>query len=83
MKINIVRIGNSKGIRLPKPILEQCRLKDAVELEIQDNRLVIRAIHSARSGWGHAFAEMAKKGDDTLVQPNPPATEWDKNEWRW
>jgi len=83
MKTKIVRIGNSNGIRLPKPILEQCRLIDAVELEIQDDRLVIRPIHSTRSGWERAFAEMAKKGGDTLLQPDPRNTEWDKNEWRW
>ncbi len=84
MKTNIVRIGNSKGIRLPKPILEQCGLEDEVELEVEGNRLVVRSAHAPRSGWDQAFAAMAKKGDDTLLdQDTRLATEWDETEWRW
>lgn len=84
MKTNIVRIGNSKGIRLPKAILEQCRLKDTVELEVEDNRLIIRSVHAPRNGWDKAFAEMAEKGDDVLLDKDARlATDWDKTEWRW
>ncbi len=84
MKTNIVRIGNSKGIRLPKPILEQCGLEDAVELEVEGNRLIVRPARTARSGWDQAFTAMAKKGDDTLLdQDTRLATDWDKTEWRW
>ena len=84
MKTNIVRIGNSKGIRLPKPRLEQCGLEGTVELEIEGKRLVIRSAHAPRSGWDKAFATMAKNGDDTLLDHDTRlATEWDKTEWRW
>ena len=67
MKTNIVRIGNSKGMRLPKPILDQSGLEGAVEIEVEGHRLVIRAAHAARGGWDQAFAARAKKGDDTLL----------------
>ena len=84
MKANIVRIGNSRGVRLPKAILEQCHLEDTVELEVKDNHLVIRPVQAPRSNWEQAFADMAQKGDDMLLdQGAEPLTEWDKREWQW
>jgi antitoxin MazE len=84
MKTNIIRIGNSKGIRLPKSVLEQCHLKDAVEIEVDGNTLVLRPVHAPRSGWGQAFSTMAKHKDDALLDQDAlSATEWDAAEWRW
>lgn len=84
MKTNIVRIGNSRGIRLPKAILTQCKLEDAVELEVEDNRLVVRPAKAPRTGWDHAFAAMAARGDDALLDRDTlKPTDWDKSEWRW
>ena len=84
MKTNIVRIGNSKGVRLPKSILEQCQLKDSVELEVEGNVLIIRPIHAPRGGWSDAFSAMAQQKDDELLDANTAsATEWDKTEWQW
>jgi len=84
MKTNIIRIGNSKGIRLPKSLLEQCRLKDTVEVEVDGNTIILRPVHEPRSGWDNAFAEMAKHEDDLLVDQDAPlTTEWDETEWRW
>jgi len=84
MKANIVRIGNSKGIRLPKPVLEQCGLEESVEIEIEGNRLVIRPVRRPRSAWGKAFLKMAQHKDDALLdRDSSQATAWDKAEWRW
>jgi len=84
VKTNIVRIGNSKGIRLPKSVLEQCRLKDAVEIDVKGNGLVIRPIHAPRSGWSEAFAGMEPHKDDKFLDEDTDlSTEWDKSEWRW
>ena len=84
MKTNIVQIGNSKGIRLPKSVLEQCRFKDAVEIEIEGNALIIRPVHVPRSGWSEAFSGMEQHKDDKLLDADTAsATEWDKSEWRW
>ena len=52
MKTKLVRIGNSKGIRIPKPLIEQCRLRDAVELWIEDDKLVIAAARESATGLG-------------------------------
>lgn len=84
MKTNIVRIGNSKGIRLPKAILEQCHLENTVELEVEGDHLLVRPVRAPRSGWDQAFAEMARKGDDALLDKDvAPPTEWEKSEWQW
>ena len=82
MKIALIRIGNSKGIRLPKPILEQCGIKDEVELEIEDDRLIVRPARPPRFGWNKAFAEMSRRGDDSLLDEESTSS-WDKTEWRW
>lgn len=84
MKTNIVRIGNSKGIRLPKSVLEQCRFKDAVEIEVEGNVLTIRPVYTPRLGWSEAFSDMARQKDDKLLDDDTlPASEWDRSEWRW
>ncbi len=84
MKASIVRIGNSKGIRLPKPVLKQCGLEESVEIEVEGNRLVIRPVRRPRSGWSKVFTEMAQRKDDTLLDRDvSSATVWDKTEWRW
>ena len=84
MKTKIIRIGNSKGIRLPKSVLVQCRLNDVMEIEIEDNALVLRPARAPRSGWNEAFAKMAARKDDALLDHDvSAATNWDDAEWRW
>ncbi len=84
MKTNIVRIGNSKGIRLPKSVLQQCHLEDTVELEVEDDVLIIRSVHAPRRGWAEAFAGMSSRKDDKPLDADTAlATKWDRTEWRW
>lgn len=84
MKTAIVRIGNSRGIRIPKPILEQCRLHDEVEMEVRNDCLLIRGVAEARSGWDGAFRRMHELGDDVpLDEGSTAATRWDITEWEW
>lgn len=84
MKASIVRIGNSRGIRLPKSILDQCHLKDSVEIEVEDNALIIKPAHLPRSEWAESFSKMAQHGDDKLLDADINlSTEWDESEWRW
>jgi len=82
MKTRIVRIGNSRGIRIPKPFLEQARLREDVELEVVDNRLVISSPDQPRAGWEAAFRAMAAAGDDQLLDAPAPTT-FDRSEWEW
>lgn len=84
MKANVVRIGNSRGIRIPKTLLEQCRFKDTVELEVLNGQLVVRSLAAPRRGWDEAFRRMHSRKDDVLLDRDSlPATTWDRAEWRW
>ena len=84
MKTSIIRIGNSRGIRLPKSILEQCHLKDAVEIEVEGNVLTVHPVPAPRRGWVEAFMKMKENKDDKLLDADTPlATAWDRAEWRW
>ena len=82
MKARLVRIGNSRGIRIPKPLIEQTGLGDDVEMVVQGNALVISPVGRPRSGWGEAFRAMAAQGDDERVDKDRP-TRWDADEWQW
>ena len=84
MKTNIIRIGNSLGIRIPKLLLEQCRLKGTVELQVQNENLIIRSVDRPRSDWEDAFRHMPLQGDDILLNRDSwPKTQWDETEWEW
>ena len=84
MKTRIVRIGNSQGIRIPKPLLEQTGLCGEVEISAQDDSLIIRPARRPRAGWTAAFQEMASRGDDALLDEiGPTLSSWDENEWEW
>jgi antitoxin MazE len=84
MKSRIVRIGNSQGIRIPKPLIEQSGLGEEVEISVEDNRLVIGPASQPREGWAEAFREMAQAGDDRWVDGHePPSAAWDEEEWEW
>jgi len=84
LKANIIQIGNSKGIRLPKAVMEQCGLRETVELEVKNNRLVVRPADTPRANWERSFAMMREQGEDTLLDgEQEQTTEWDNNEWDW
>jgi antitoxin MazE len=82
MKSRIVRIGNSRGIRIPKPLIDQTGLEDDVEIVVRGNTLVIIPANPPRAGWAEAFKAMAEQGDDRLVD-EPRPTRWDEDEWQW
>ncbi len=84
MRANIVRIGNSRGIRIPKALLEQCRLGSTVDLDVENGNLVIRPAETPRLGWDDAFRRMAERGDDELLDREElRASQWDDTEWEW
>jgi len=82
MKTRVVKIGNSQGIRIPKPVLEECHLSGEVDLTVRDDELVIRAVREPRAKWGSAFKKMADKGDDKLLDRDSRNT-FDDEEWEW
>lgn len=82
IKARIIRIGNSRGIRVPKVLLDQARLPDEVELRAEPGRLVVEAVRRPRAGWAEAAKAMRERGDDVLLD-EPAATRFDQHEWQW
>lgn len=84
MRTNLVRIGNSRGIRIPKALIDEVGLGDAVELEIREGHLVIRPADDPRAGWDEAFKRASVSSDEELREwETAPLTEWDQTEWEW
>ena len=83
MKTTLISIGNSRGIRIPKPVIEQCGLTHQIEMTVQDRTLLIHAPRKPRTGWKESFAKMARQGDDKLLDPQPLSTRWDDEDWQW
>ncbi len=82
MKTRLVRIGNSRGVRLPKVIIAQAGLTEEVELDVRDGTVVITRTTSARSGWADAAKQMRERNGDVLLDP-PVPTLFDEKEWEW
>lgn len=82
MKVPLVPVGNSRGIRIPKPIIEQCGLGDTVELTIEGDRLVIAPESRPRQGWDEAFRAAGSSSADELLL-DVGLSSFDKEEWKW
>ena len=82
MKTRLVRIGNSRGVRLPKAIIAQAGLTEEVELGVRDGAIVIARATSARSGWAEAARQMRQRDEDRLLD-SPTPTRFDEKEWEW
>jgi antitoxin MazE len=82
----IVRIGNSRGVRLPASMLAEADLAegDEVEVSAEAGQIVLRRVRRPRAGWAEQFAAMAQHGDDQLVDGEQlVASSWDATEWEW
>jgi len=82
MKTKIVRIGNSRGVRIPKPLLEQAGLENEVLLRVVEEGIVIEAADQPRAGWGEAARVLRERGEDGLLDDVVP-TDFDETEWVW
>jgi antitoxin MazE len=82
IRSKVVKIGNSRGIRIPRTVLEQAGLTDEVEMMVEGNKLIIQPSRKPRHGWEKQFANMAEQGDDRLLD-EPASTPWDEEEWTW
>lgn len=81
-KARIVRIGNSRGIRIPKGLLDQAQLPEEVELQAEHGRLVVRAARGPRASWAAAAKAMRALNDDRLLDA-PTPTVFDEKDWQW
>jgi antitoxin MazE len=83
MKTALVRIGNSQGVRIPKAIIDQCGLRNEVEMTVAGETIMIAPIRKPRADWADSFKRMAKRGDDAPLIPDGLPNEFDEKEWRW
>ena len=67
MEVSVIQIGNSKGIRFSKTILEKYNIKDKVELILEKGKIIIQPLSSPRKGWEKAFEKMNENGEDRLL----------------
>jgi antitoxin MazE len=74
-------IASAAGLRISKPILEQCGFGSEVELRVEPGRLVVLPVAAARAGWEEAFARAG--GDQALLLPDGMSSEFDDAEWTW
>ena len=82
MKTKLVRIGNSRGVRLPKLLIEEAGLSDEVEIEVRKGAIVISPADGVRSGWEEAARSLHQYGDDELLGDDV-STRFDDEEWQW
>ena len=66
MEVSIIKIGNSKGLRLSKTLIEKYNIKDKVELILEKGYIIIKPISKPRKNWDKAFKKMNENGDDKL-----------------
>jgi antitoxin MazE len=81
MEVSISKIGNSRGIRLSKLILEKYSIRDKVELILEKGQIIIRPVNEPRKGWNSAFKEMHENGEDQLLMGDVFEDE-DMEEWK-
>jgi antitoxin MazE len=83
MRTELVRIGNSRGVRIPKPFIEQCKLGKAVELRIENDCIVISPERRPRHGWDEAFRAAGSSTNDELLLEKAEPNRFDRKEWKW
>lgn len=82
MLVSVIPIGNSKGIRLPKTILEQLQVTDALNLEVENQQIILSPVNKKpRSGWSDAYNAMHQKNEDNLLVAEPEDS--GAFEWEW
>ncbi len=64
MDVPLISIGNSKGIRLSKTILEKYNIQDTIELILEKGFIILKPKTAARKGWENSFKKMYESGDD-------------------
>ena len=82
MKARIVRIGNSRGVRLPKALIEQAGLDEEVELDVREGEIIISRAGRPREGWAEAARSLAGRGEGEPLD-EVVGTQFDQQEWEW
>jgi len=83
MKIKLISIGNSKGIRIPSSVIKQCGLGSEFEMRVENGVIMLAPVRSVRAGWSAAFEKMATAGDDAPLVPDVLQNDFDAEGWTW
>ena len=83
MRTQLIRIGNSQGVRIPKSVIEQCGLSGEVDMTVSGNTVVIAPARRLREGWAADFAATADARDGAPLLPGNLSSGWDDAEWTW
>ena len=67
MEVSVIQIGNSKGIRFSKTLLEKYNIKEKVNLILEKGKIIIEPISTPRKDWAESFKKMKENGDDRLL----------------
>lgn len=83
MKVKLIPIGNSKGVRIPASVIKASGLSDELEMRVESGVILLAPARHVREGWGAAFHEMAAAGDDAPVIPEAVNNDFDTEDWTW
>ena len=83
MKAELISIGNSRGIRIPKPLIEEAKLGRTVDLRFESGRLIISARRRPREGWEQMFAQACPVPAEGVLLDIPEGNIFDREEWEW
>lgn len=67
MQSTLIKIGNSKGVRIPASLLKEYEFESEVILELQETGILVKPVHKPRAGWNEAFKKMHAFQDDVLL----------------
>ena len=82
MLVSLVQVGNSKGIRLPKAVLDQCHIEDKLDMEIADDSIILKPVkNKPREKWAEKFAKMKEAGEDKLLIYD--GLDLSDKDWEW
>ena len=82
MKTKLVPIGNSRGVRIPKPMITEAGIDDEVDIQVRDGAIVITSFKNPRAGWAESARVMHERREDQLID-SPTDTRFDRNDWKW
>ena len=82
MITQLIKVGNSRGVRIPKPLIQETGLTEDVAIRVEGESIIISPVRSVRNGWGDVFKKMHENNDDVLIDMNIRSN-WDDQEWEW
>ena len=83
MKIKLINIGNSKGLRLSKSLIQQYNINENIQLELREDGILLKPVSKPRSGWLEQFEKASKTAVSKENNWNTAPNNFDKEEWTW